>query len=497
MKGKKSLAAILGILTLFNAAAISAKELNLTINEDKVLKYSNPELFGMGFALDVGYLSTNSIYLEKRTELVRDFKNFPFPLARTAIGCDGSWKTGMGSWGERKLDLALRDPFKQAAMTVCNPSNVLDWLKTIRMIDRDTEFVLGVNVTGDTYENMADLVELCAGDPKENVNGGVNWAEERVKYVGEEEPFDIIWEIGNETDFLYDRKGFVETGEKNYVSPSAYVEICKRSIGAIRSVDPDAKIMAHVMTNQSDPATLNYPLLLLKEVGNEIDYFAIHTYYWDHGVVPNAEVPVVNISKQIYDMTGSDRIKFIYTEHGIRDDGRVLQAFLDYSDFYNRFIINPYMYGANLFCFEPHTSSNQWVAYYVEDGKFVPNPGMELMKMYYNNAVGDALDFKLDGYNFHEATDVTAAVVKTETGINIFFTNYDEKEDSTTILLPENEKYKIVSKTVMTGDSLDAKNDAGIKQISTTETKYTSNMPVKSVEIPKISITMIKLEEIK
>jgi hypothetical protein len=261
-----------GVTLIRTAAATSDLPATLAIDPTRVIRPATPLLFGTNQAwlpqepLMAG--GPGGAPLPAFMDLAR---GLPMPLNRMA-GSDSAfyrWQWAIGPMESRK---AFPDEYKRAKVRTLGP---VEWVQTVLAIDPTARFTWTFNCLQEEPEDHAALVEFLTGRPGENRDGGVDWAARRVE-LGLAEPVKVaIWEIGNETDHG-------TSHQQRFPDAAAYAAYAKRTIAAVRRVDPQAPIGVHAFTGPWSKPQVDWKAwhrTVLTEVGSEIDWLIFHPYY--------------------------------------------------------------------------------------------------------------------------------------------------------------------------------------------------------------------------
>lgn len=485
---KNILCASLASVLLTGSCLADTLQRDLTVYPDKVIKTTTKDMYGINHEWNLpestGLLIKNTC--EVNPKAAEGLKGMDFPLNRMAgsSGQEYLWKEHVGP-------IESRSPTIGAA-TIVGP---LDWMNSVRAIDSEAKFIYTVNMRSDSFENLADLVEYFSGDGSVNISGGVNWAQERIA-AGYEKPIDIIWEFGNENDYSSPKLTIDE-----------YIEQSKKYIDIIRRVDPDAKIMCFASTQLNsiiDDSRLNWHRQVLTELGNDIDYIAYHSYYG----LGNATRPINGlgyIERDIVDITGSDRIKIMITEHGpwiaINGSGtpsaeapRILASITgaaNFADYIIRMMRHPMVVGAT----QHALGLYPWAMIHNNGEVIYPSVVGDVNQLLIDYTVGDSLDLELTGYD--EANNASSLFVggaaKTDDGINLVFVNRSDKNDYQVNINLDG--YYLSESRVIAGDELYENKVDDPNAVPVVNNQYQSREQIKSYTVPRLSVVGLKLKK--
>lgn len=460
----------------------------MTVNEDKVINNLTELMYGTNqewsidnapaYYLKEGSLTTDPSFVECYKDML--------PLARMAGSSsqENIWKNSLGSMAERKEQTFWNTKGK-------TEFGIVEWLKAVKAADSTVKLTYTVNITNDTYENMADVIEFLRGDGTINYNGGINWAKERIKY-GISEPVDIFcFELGNELDLV------------GVTDPMEYIRRCKLAIGAIRSVDKTTPISAHVET-RNDTKSENYTKWhqsVLAEIGDSLDMISYHNYYPIDKVV-FTEKRITELRDDIKKITGSDRIKIYQSEHASqRTDAKntatygfvmphTMSGTLATAEYFLRTMWHPSVIATTYHS----THSSSWcVAYRDNDGIMKRSALGSLLNMFQNYAVGEVVESELEGFKSLEASEFMGQVVKTEKGLNVILANHMDREN--TVEFDFNGQYKLVGRSYIQSDDYEADNYIGVKNINVVEETVDSDEVITSYTVPKYCVMVLQLEK--
>ena len=187
-----------------------------------------------------------------RKDVVAAMKELKLSVVRWPGGCFASgyhWKDGVG-----KTRKAVADPVW--GVTDNNTFGTDEFVQWCRLVG--CEPYICTNAGNGTPDEMKQWVEYC------NATEG-QYAEMR-KANGHTEPFNVkFWSIGNEN------YGYWEIGRK---TPDNWGPMVHQCAELMRSVDPDIKLLA-AATRKRD-----WSLPLLKAAGKDLDYVAVHQYWF-------------------------------------------------------------------------------------------------------------------------------------------------------------------------------------------------------------------------
>ena len=435
MKIRKIITLVFVLIQIFCLSCASAAEIStigMKIDDTKVIRTIEPEMYGINMEWSVGPSKFSQIKNENG-EIVMN-ETFPrtygdlFKFTRKS-GTSADyflWKDALGNFEKRKNQTLWGETDKVY-------EGIVEWLKYLYAGTDSPRVDYVVNIYSDTYENLADLVEFMVGDGTVNYNGGENWAEYRIK-MGFKKPVDVFaWEIGNETDWSV--KPVLLTAEE-------YTERARKARDVIRSIDPDAKICLHTSTalwNGSD-GSQNWHRYFLKELGQEIDYVSVH-YYYPAGYVRRADLPIEALKRDIVEITGSDRIKIYYSEQAPAPENYKYSKEDSYAyclphtiwgataeaEFYLRKWLDPWVVASTCHSVD---SANWSISYTDENNECKLTAVGENMKTFSIYGVGNMYQSSLDTFSSDKSSPVAGGVIEDENGnVNIIFTNRNEAKN--------------------------------------------------------------------
>ncbi len=462
MSIKKLLALILSLNIVMPASSVFAADTNtfrMVIDDSNVFREIGPEMYGTNMEWAVGISDTSQRRNEKGEIVVKEsFAEKYGDLLKFTRKAGTSanyflWKDALGDLNERKNQ-------KIWGVTDKVYEGVVEWLKSLYMGTDSPKITYVVNIYSDTYENIADVVEFMTGDGTINYNGGVNWAEQRIK-MGFEKPIDVYtWEIGNELDWSSCK-----------IPLEDYLDRSEKAINVIKSIDPDAKICMHASTAVWDgiEGSDEWHRGILKRFGDRIDYISIH-YYYPVNFIRRADPPIETLKKDIVEITGSDRIKLYYSEQAptrtvekfTKDDNyayclpHTIWGATAQAEFYLRKMLDPWVVATT--CHS--TDSANWsISYTDENGECQLTATGETMKTFMKYAVGKMFDCSLDTFGADKDSPIAGGAVEDEDGnVNIIFVNRNEKEDVTVNFEFKENLYKLKHVRQVHGDVKTADN---------------------------------------
>lgn len=469
---------------------VNAEEINtvqVTVNEGKIVKHTSDVMYGINYEWggDIPAAKVVGDNVEIDETYIEAFDGV-MPMARAA-GMSANrlyWKGAIGKYSERTLQkFWYFDPRKQ----VWGP---VEWFKANTSINPDTQFTFAINLY-DTQENIADFVEFVSGDGTVNYNGGINWAKKRIE-LGLEKPINILaYELGNEID----------AGSEGAWNIERYLDACRRTIATIRSVDPDAKICVMRKTTWTGEWAA-WHRTLLAELGDEIDFIAMHQYYYSDNVCVFSVGEI--IKNDILNITGEDRIKILVTEQASKSTSdkwgtaeyrrpHTMDGVLSTAEWYVRAASMPYIYGAAYHCC---FDSAGWAVVSPYEGKMLRTSIGDLIRLCNQYFVGDTLEVNMDGYKHdveNAGPEVMGAAVKTEKGINLILVN-QKPENCTFNFDFAQGNYKLTGRSIITAPELTSDKWREYNEISYTDEEINDNDYISSYTAEPYSVTALELE---
>lgn len=504
---------IISLLLSFSMALAMAtnvfaeKNVIMDIDENIVTRKIGPEMFGVNFEWSAQKIYSFYQYDEDNnvttSPQVKDIWGDTLVFGRQAGASSQqfSWKKAIGPVKDRENQKMWG--FQNDKVYV----GPIEWLNALYTAKSDAEIIYTLNMISDSLEDVADLIEFLIGDGSINYNGGVNWAQERIK-LGIKEPVKVwAWELGNELDW----------GER--LTADEYVQYCKKLIPIIKSIDPEAKIMCHANTgaHANGDGWEEWHREVLKELGDKIDYLAFH-YYYPAGYIRRADVVLDRIEKDIIELTGSDRIKIAVTEHAPAPNSYTYDKNKPYdyclphtiwgataiAEFYHRCMLRNSIVSTTCHSVD----SAVWTIVYCDDDYNLHRTAVgETMNCFARFGVGDLLEYKLDSFSINESSNIAASAVKADNGdINIIFTNRYEKEPVTVDFKFKNGDYRIKNVKRVHGDVKSADNWYRIGEqweynnpdkVDVSENVITDPTPLTSYTFDPLSVYALSLEKIE
>lgn len=510
MKAKKTAAIFLAFMQIVHFSTVfsyDTTELTMRIDETNVVRTIGPEMYGVNMEWAVG----PSNYSQIKTENGTVVKNETFPQTYGDM-LKFTRKAGTSAdyflWKDALGDISSRKTQKLWGVTDKVYEGIVEWLECLYSATDSPRVDYVVNIYSDTFENIADVVEFMLGDGTVNYNGGENWAEYRIK-MGFKNPIDVFaWEIGNETDWSV----------SPVLSIEDYTERARKAIDIIRSIDPDAKICLHAHTaiwNGTD-GSQNWHRYFLKELGQEIDYVSVH-YYYPAGYVTRADPPINALKRDIFEITGSDRIKLYYSEQAPAPENYQYSKENSYAyclphtiwgataeaEFYLRKWLDPWVVASTCHSID---SANWSISYTDQNNECKLTAVGENMKTFSMYGVGNMYKSSLDTFSVEKSSSVAGGVIEDENGnVNIIFTNRNEAENVRVNFEFKENLYRLKHVRKIHGDVKKADNWYRKESIweydnpyrvEVTDEDYNSSEAFSSYEFEPLSIYALQLEQI-
>lgn len=374
-------------------------------------------------------------------------------------------------------------------------------------------FTYTLNVVTEPLADMVDMVEFLTSDGTVNYNGGENWGKLRKERYGIDKLNIVAWELGNEVDL-------------SKMSIDEYIETIKKAVPAIRTVDKKTPIAAHIASNDTASAGVEWQRKLLMECGDIIDYIVIHKYFTTNQVSGVCENSVRALISDIEKFGDPERHKILFTEYNTgwitdRADwpkNTDISSAVTIADYMIRMMHYPQIIEADFHCFSSGggnmdyqkggrylselrhlPDSGPWWAFYVDDNKVVrATAPVEVLKVFCDNSKGA----KMIGANLQDfkpgsvAMSTAAAFEQSDGDVCIFITNFNENSNLTVNL--ENEGYYLKQDTRIYGtNGLHSMNFRGHEEVKIETKDYIDKSECRSYTLSPMSFAMIRLSRIK
>ncbi len=463
----------------------------------------SPQMLGFNW----GWVWPNERIIEPKTSRIaagfkRVVADYPIPLIRLA-GTESQyfrWREAVGPIEQRQAHRINRydNAFGDRVMLF----GVIELLEVLHDSKSHPQLAYVLNFELDDKADHADLAELLVGDDKTNPNGGTNWAAVRVA-AGFPEPTDVaVWELGNELDGAFHRESFPTVEH--------YIAQCRKTIEAVRRVDPDARFAAAASTAPWHPRNQkqnqywpHWHRRVLEALGDDIDYLTFHPYY--HGLKTAEIVAYLDqLRVDIRDITGSDRIRLFLSEHARwprqRPDGGLrardthnLAACLAVAEFLNVSFADP-----QIAMMAYHNLNGQpWkvLTREKESGAWYANAMGETFRFYHDHLREQLVLHYIEGPGTdtrHNDLNVTALATADNGGLSVILVNRDAKLGRP-LRITGVEGYAFGEAAALTGPELDAINTADYRPVVPRSLTLPNHPQTLSLHLPAKTILGIQL----
>lgn len=476
----------------------------IRVQEDRSLRLVPREL--LGFNHNWIWSERYVMNLEDN-QISKDFLNtlagLPLSLNRMSgtLSQKYHWKWTMGPMKERKeQQLAGHDTLAAKKL------GPLEWIKSCLLLDPDARFSWTLNMKSESASDHADLAELFRGDGKNNFNGGINWARQRIDF-GLTEPVDVmVWELGNELEWGQDWKEW---------PVSRYIKKCREIIAQIRSIDPDARFAAQASTGPWNKKHgkrgvdwRDYHRAILAELGNQIDYITFHAYY--KGLQIDQRIQFLNtIRDDIQKITGSNRIQIYVSEHASfptypKNRSREwqenwyqthsLSGCLDTTYFLLQMLSRPEIGAAAYHSF----SGGPWGTYYRSKttSRLYTTGIFDLFKLFYNTLGNEVVSCTVEGERkASRGKDriFTATAMTSGDELRLILLNRDP-EKARDVQFAFNKTYNLMQKNIFTADSMYSHNTESRQDIRVISQQVDATTPFDHIVVPPKSMLTLHLQ---
>ena len=493
MKTRKLLSALVAASICAGALSnvvMAASPLSMSIDTGTVIKTISDDMYGIStdWSVDNNYIVTDyeGGDLSPNENFLRAMSEYKLPVVRLGEGASDTfqWKQAVGPL-EQRGDQTL---WGQTGKVAAGP---VETINTMQAIDPDAEFTVTINMQTDTAASAADYAEFLTGDIS------TDWGAKRAEY-GHPAPIPVkVYELGNELDL-------------DDMTVQDYIAKCKEFITAIQAKDPDAKFAAHTTTgiynmyrqNESLEDAWHNDILNDDTLAQEIDYIVLHTYY---SVSDNELMDeIINaVQSDIERITGSDRIKIYLSEYaldyyhrynGIYTNPHDMNGVIETANILSRMAWHP---GVEMATYHGIVSGN-WanITTDSESQQTMLNGIGNLLKLFKEYGVGDALDTDFTGFSNGTRSTVTGIAVRPENNkLNLIFTNKTESDQVDHITYSDQGAYKKVQETIISADTLEADISEEKKEIAVNKYAYADGGSVVSYTIPAYSVCGVALEK--
>ena len=483
------------VTVLENTGETAQLSAAVDVRESQRVKPFEPELFGMGFCWDYIQRIMGRGDLEDAAE---KFGPFPWPLIRVA-GCDSQWF----HWQDAIGPVDQRRPTRLGWSDAVCKIGPLEWITQARNIHPGAKVIYALNIT-EPPKMAGELVEFLSGVPGENRNGGTDYAVLRAE-MGHPEPIrGIIWSIGNEADLCL---------QKEEKPLDAYLEVCRKFIPQLLKSDPDAVIAVNVATFPSNNpihtkhgSWREWHRALLREFGDKIAFLDYHGYYYGISL-GTIEKELDAIRDDVREVTGSNRIRTIITEHGVWPDNTVDSSKWG-RNHYQIWSLRGIL-GAGAFCTRMLNRPDvAYSAYFWEllhrhrSGILTERSLMKYYRMLSEIQPGEVVATETRGmYADPTKNDMNfcAATVKEDSGtLVLLINNRDTVNARPTRFTFENGSYALEKCITLTGPSYYSYDSFGTDNIRLTETHPAdSGAQFETMTIPPKSTLLLRLRRIQ
>lgn len=492
MKTRKLLSALVAASICAGALSnvvMAASPLSMSIDTGTVIKTIPDDMYGIStdWSVDNNYIVTDyeGGNLSPNENFLRAMSEYKLPVVRLGEGASDTfqWKQAVGPL-EQRGDQTL---WGQTGKVVAGP---VETINTMQAIDPDAAFTVTINIETDTAESAADYAEFLTGD------ASTEWGAKRAEY-GHPDPVPVkLYEIGNEVDL------------DSVMTVDEYIAACKEYIAAIKAVDADAMFAVHTSTGiynkyQWDESGDPWHIDILSDaaLAEEIDYIAVHTYYSNYKNEVMDEV-MNAVQADIERITGADRIKIYLSEYalsiyevgGVTTNPHNMEGILDTANILSRMAWHD---GVEMATYHGIDSS-EWKNIVTDSasGQMMLNGIGNMLKLFKEYGVGDALDTDFTGFSNGTRSTVTGIAVRPEDNkLNLIFTNDTGSDQVVNITYSDQGTYKKVQETIISGNSPEADMTAEKKEIAVNKYAYADGGSVVSYTIPAYSVCGVALEK--
>lgn len=499
----------------FNTTFAASEENNaydVFVNEGKIVKEADLNLFGINnewgsFASVVANHSLNEVLTEQTmSSFVSTVKNQGLPLSLNRMAGFTSqymnWKSAIGDYENRNPTVGHKSV------------GPVEWIKAILAADENAEFVWVFNCVEESPQDHADLVEFLTGDPLNDANGGVNWAQLRVDY-GLEEPVKVLaWEIGNELDLItknpqsFDESDF---NPRNFTAEEFdvnwYKDYVIDTISAVKAVNPDAKFAIMGVTNPHDTtetwAQWHNTLFSDAYIRENVDYVTLHTYYiptrrqneiGNYSMIQQYAQKIVSDIKAL----GKEDISIFASEQSLwttsHNVSNSLFGVLHTADYYNRILQNK---DFSLACYHS-MSSGYWAVIKNGSGsaKYITGIG-ELIKLFADSLGDNQLEVKVD-YKYEEepfeSDTFSVSATQRDEFVNLIIVNKSETATRSINTYFSDNQYRLIGKKILTGESMSSYITPNDRPIYTIDLEADDTGYFCGYDVPPKSVVVLKLQ---
>ena len=492
MKTRKLLSALVAASICAGALSnvvMAASPLSMSIDTGTVIKTIPDDMYGIStdWSVDNNYIVTDyeGGNLSPNENFLRAMSEYKLPVVRLGEGASDTfqWKQAVGPLEQRENQTL----WGQTGKVVAGP---VETINTMQAIDPDAAFTVTINIETDTAESAADYAEFLTGD------ASTEWGAKRAEY-GHPDPVPVkLYEIGNEVDL------------DSVMTVDEYIAACREYIAAIKAVDADAMFAVHTSTGiynkyQWDESGDPWHIDILSDavLAEEIDYIAVHTYYSHYKNEVMDEV-MNAVQADIERITGADRIKIYLSEYalsiyevgGVTTNPHNMEGILETANILSRMAWHD---GVEMATYHGIDSS-EWknIATDSASGQMMLNGIGNLLKLFKEYGVGDALDTDFTGFSNGTRSTVAGIAVRPEDNkLNLIFTNDSGSDQVVHITYSDQGAYKKVQETIISADTLEADISEEKKEIAVNKYAYADGGSVVSYTIPAYSVCGVALEK--
>lgn len=243
----------------------------IKIFKDMVIAETDPRLFSsflehLGRAIYDGIyepLHENADQNGFRKDVIDLVKDLNIEYVRYPGGnfvSNYDWKDGIGENRPTRLELA----WKSVETNEFGINEFMNWSKLT-----DTKAMAAINLGTGSIKDAAEMIEYL------NHPGGTYWSDLRKEH-GFEKPHDIkLWCLGNEMD------GDWQVGQ---LSALEYGKKAREASKIMKLVDSSIETVVVGSSNTMQKTFPEWDRVVLEETYENVDYLAIHRYYWNEGV---------------------------------------------------------------------------------------------------------------------------------------------------------------------------------------------------------------------
>lgn len=448
------------------------------------------------FSDDFSGYSVTKYPIKLSENCIKLLHDMPLPLNRFG-GTDSQWFHWKMSLGPYKKRIPHAINYYKPNYKFRARFGVVEYIQFVRNVDSSAVFTWTLNMRSESAEDHADLAQfLCLDGLADDAS---LWAKKRA-VLGVKKPVQVvIWELGNEHD-VHLKSGHIPVDE--------YIAKAQKSIAQIRAVLPNAKFAALAASAPwanwyKGKVWQNWHRKVLKELGSEIDYIAFHPYFGNGDALDRMSGYINTITKDIREITGSDRIKIYNSEWAkwpIEDKGKPwrdvwykthsLVGCLETADWLVRMYKNPSVAAQAYHSF----SSGPWgIVYYdkIQRKRYITGIG-DLFKLFYHS-LGSSVVKSFCSSTDGKTSTFAALAMKRPQGLSVVLVNREEKLSHDIHFKFTDGTYELISITTLTGDKMSDYNTAQEKKIRIVKNKLSSSSPFNVYHMKPKSMTVLQL----